>query len=160
MTVYCPMFLGQWGYVFSMGMVYLASKIRAIGAETQLFGDGDFERGRTWINYKQHAGYKIAGVGFSLGNTSLTYLLATGVHTDAALCIAMSLYAGPNNQQIKQSSSPRRCLWFDPDRDEQMSAGGQQLQWDQKVEVHIPHFYMPMHPTVVAGVLAEVKKLQ
>jgi hypothetical protein len=154
------MFLGQFGYTFSMGMVYLANKLRGIGADTQIFSYKEFERGRDWIKYKQHHSIKVVGIGFSLGNTSLTYLLNTGTTTDAALCIAMSLYAGPNNRQITHLACPRRCLWFNPDRDEQMSAGGQQLTWDQKVEVHIPHFYMPMHPTVVAGVLAEVKKLQ
>jgi hypothetical protein len=160
MTVYCPMFLGQWGYTFSMGMVYLAAKIRGIGAETQLFSYKDFDRARSWIEFKQHHDYKIAGIGFSLGNTSLTYLLASGTYVEAALCIAMSLYAGPNNRQISSGHAPRRCLWFNPAKDEQMSAGGQQLVWEQKTEVHTPHLFMPMHPTVVNGVLAEIRKLQ
>ena len=62
--IFAPFIMGQFGYVFSMGMVYLSSKVKALGLETALYTYGSYERVRSDIRYKRANGYAIAGFGF------------------------------------------------------------------------------------------------
>lgn len=150
--VYCPIFLGQGGYVFSMGMVEVARRLRAAGAETEIFKYKDFERARRAIRERRRSGYRIAGVGFSLGNTALT-LLAQREHFDAVLCIAESVYAGPNNYPVKRVD--RAVLWRNST--EPLSAAGGESGFDQIHELRSPHLMMPT--AAADGVVSEVKDL-
>ena len=152
--VYCPLFLGQGGYLFSMGMVGVARKLRAIGAETQAFSYGDYERARSFIRGRRIGGRKIAGVGFSLGCTALTYL-ALEEKFELVLCIAASAMAGPNNHPVNHSNIDRSVLWRNPT--EALSAGGADRGFDMIVDLYAPHLLMPGR--AADSVVAEVKRL-
>jgi hypothetical protein len=71
---YAAFFLGQGGYLFSWGIPYLASQARGLGTETDIFEYSDVKAAWALVNRKKKDGYKIALVGYSLGNTTITYL--------------------------------------------------------------------------------------
>src|SRR3979409_1279147 len=71
---YAAFFLGQGGYLFSWGIPYLASQARELGMETDIFRYSELRPAWSKISAKKKDGYKIALVGYSLGNTTITYL--------------------------------------------------------------------------------------
>ena len=152
--VFCACFLGQGGYTFSMGMVLVAKKLRGIGAETQTFKYHEFELARAAIRRKRRDGYRVTAIGFSLGCTSATYLALTEP-LDALLCIAESVYAGPNNHPVSNANVKRSVLWRNST--EKLSAAGGDLGFDQIIELRAPHVMMPVK--AADAVVNEVKQL-
>src|ERR1700704_5183411 len=71
---YAAFFLGQGGYLFSWGIPYLASQAQELGMEADIFAYSDVKQAWKKITQKKKEGYKIALVGYSLGNTTVTWL--------------------------------------------------------------------------------------
>ena len=154
MKVFCACFLGQGGRVFSGGVLILARKLRNAGCKVEVFRYTEYEAARVSIKTHRALGYKIVGVGFSLGCTAVTYLALTE-QFDAVLCIAESVYAGPNNHAIQQKNVKRSVLWRNST--EPLSAAGGNLGFDRVVELRAPHLLMPVY--AAGAVVDEVMKL-
>ena len=65
---YAAFFLGQGGYWFSWGIPYLASQAQELGMEAEIFEYSAVKEAWKKITRKKKDGYKIALVGYSLGN--------------------------------------------------------------------------------------------
>ena len=97
---YAAFFLGQGGYLFSWGIPYLASQARELGMETDIFGYSDV--GTAWrkISRKKQDGYKIALVGYSLGNTC-----GSEVQSQCVVCRRWVVSAVPSSPDCTTNAS-------------------------------------------------------
>jgi hypothetical protein len=150
---YAAFFLGQGGYLFSWGIPYLASQARELGMETDIFGYTDVRTAWSKITRKKKDGYKIALVGYSLGNTTITYLQR---YLAVDLVLAISESSLGRNHPIKKENTRRSVLWHGPDF---LSNAGLRDGFDKVNYVESSHLWMDVDPGVVKGVLGELKDL-
>ena len=150
---YAAFFLGQGGYLFSWGVPYLASQAQEMGMETDIFEYSAVKEAWAKIKQKKKDGYKIALVGYSLGNTTITWLQRY-LTVDLLLAVAESSLG--NNHPIKRENTRRSVLWYGPDF---LSNAGQQDGFDKINYVNNFHLGMNVDPRVVSGVLQELKDL-
>jgi hypothetical protein len=150
---YAGFFLGQGGYWFSWGMPYLASQAQELGMETDIYEYTQVKEAWAKIKEKKKDGYKIALVGFSLGNTTITWLQHY-LEVDLLLSIAESSLG--NNHPINRSNTKRSVLWYGPDF---LSNAGLQDGFDETNYVNNLHLAMNIDPRVVSGVLGELRDL-
>jgi hypothetical protein len=150
---YAAFFLGQGGYLFSWGIPYLASRARELGLETEIFGYSDVTAASRKIAGKKKHGYKIALVGYSLGNTTITYL-QTYLEVDLLLAISESSLG--RNHPIRKENTKRAVLWHGPDL---LSNAGLKDGFDKINYVDDSHLWMGVDPRVAKAVLDELKEL-
>jgi hypothetical protein len=150
---YAAFFLGQGGYLFSWGIPYLASQARGLGMETDIFGYSDVRAAWTKISRKKKDGYKVALVGYSLGNTTITYLQK---YLEVDLLLAISESSLGRNHPIKKENTRRSVLWYGPDF---LSNAGLKDGFDKINYVDESHLWMDVDARVVNGVLGELKDL-
>jgi hypothetical protein len=150
---YAAFFLGLGDYLFSWGIPVLESEARKLGLATDVFKLTDVEPARTSIVRKRRDGYKIALVGFSLGNTTATYL-QTQLAVDLLLAISESSLG--DNHPIKKENTKRAVLWYGPDP---LSNAGVQDGFDEINYIESLHLMIPLDRRVVKGVLDELKGL-
>jgi hypothetical protein len=150
---YAGFFLGQGGYWFSWGMPYLALQAQELGMETDIYEYTQVREAWTKIKQKKKDGYKIALVGFSLGNTTITWLQRY-LEVDLLLSIAESSLG--NNHPINRSNTKRSVLWYGPDF---LSNAGLQDGFDETNYVVNLHLAMNIDPRVVSGVVGELRDL-
>ena len=150
---YAAFFLGQGGYLFSWGIPYLASQARGLGAETDIFEYSDVKTAWAQVSRKKKDGYKIALVGYSLGNTTITYLQR---YLEVDLLLAISESSLGQNHRIKKENTRRSVLWYGPDF---LSNAGVEDGFDKVNYVEAFHLWMNVDPRVVNGVLGELQDL-
>jgi hypothetical protein len=102
---------------------------------------------------KRKDGYKIALVGYSLGNTTTTYLQR---HLPVDLLLAISESSLGRNRPIKKENTKRSVLWYGPDV---LSNAGVHDGFDVTNYIESLHPLMDVDPRVVRGVLDELKSL-
>ena len=146
---YAAFFLGQGGYWFSWGMPYLASQAQELGVETDIFEYSAVKEAWKRISQKKKDGYKIALVGYSLGNTTITYLQRYLV---VDLLLAISESSLGRNHPINRINTRRSVLWYGPDF---LSNAGLNDGFDKVNYVADPHLLMNVDPRVVDGVLGD-----
>jgi hypothetical protein len=151
--IYVAFFLGHGGYLFSWGIPCLASEAQKLGLVTDIFSYTDVSAAWTNIVRKRDEGYKIALVGYSLGNTTATYLQN---HLAVDLLLAISESSLGQNHPIKRENVRRSVLWYGPDM---LSNAGVHDGFDQTNYIENTHLLMDTDPRVVAGVLGELKRL-
>jgi len=151
--VYAAFFLGQGGYVFSWGIPLLESEARKLGLATDVFSYTDLKPAWTTILRKRKDGYKIALVGYSLGNTTATYLQR---YLAVDLLLAISESSLGRNHPIKKENTKRSVLWYGPDM---LSNAGVHDGFDETNYIESMHLLMDIDPRVVRGVLNELKRL-
>jgi hypothetical protein len=152
--VYAAFFLGQGGYLFSLGVPRLAARARAIGIETDVYRYTEADRARLNLSAKHATGRKIALVGYSLGCTTTTWL-QTQMRVDLLCAIAESSLA--QNHPISKANTRRSVLWAGPGF---LSDAGTTSGFDQVHAVEAPHLWMDFSPRVTDGVLAELATLK
>lgn len=150
---YAAFFLGQGGYLFSWGIPRLEQEARKLGFTTDVFSYTDVTAAWTNIVRKRKEGYKIALVGYSLGNTTTTYLQR---HLAVDLLLAISESSLGQNHPIKKENTKRSVLWYGPDM---LSNAGGNDGFDQANYIESMHLLMDIDPRVVSGVLDELKHL-
>jgi len=150
---YAAFFLGQGGYLFSWGIPALESEARKLGLATDVFSYTDVTPAWTNIVHKRKDGYKIALVGYSLGNTTATYLQR---HLAVDLLLAISESSLGRNHPIKKANTKRSVLWYGPDM---LSNAGVHDGFDKTNYVETAHLLMDVDPRVVRGVLDELRSL-
>jgi hypothetical protein len=150
---YAAFFLGQGGYWFSWGIPYLASQAQELGMETDVFEYSAVKEAWKKITQKKKDGYKIALVGYSLGNTTITWLQR---YLAVDLLLAISESSLGQNHPIKRENTRRSVLWYGPDF---LSNAGLQDGFDKINYVGNLHLMMNVDPRVVNGVLGELKDL-
>jgi hypothetical protein len=150
---YAAFFLGQGGYLFSWGIPLLESVARQLGLATDIFSYTDVKPAWTNIVRKRNDGYKIALVGYSLGNTTTTYLQR---HLAVDLLLAISESSLGRNHPIKKENTKRSVLWYGPDM---LSNAGVHDGFDVTNYIESLHLLMDVDPRVVRGVLDELKSL-
>jgi hypothetical protein len=150
---YAAFFLGQGGYLFSWGIPLLESSARKLGFATDVFSYTDLNPAWTSIVRKRKDGYKIALVGYSLGNTTTTYLQR---HLAVDLLLAISESSLGRNHPIKKENTKRSVLWYGPDM---LSNAGVHDGFDETNYVENLHLLMDLDPRVVRGVVDELKNL-
>jgi hypothetical protein len=150
---YAAFFLGQGGYWFSWGIPYLASQAQEFGMETEIFEYSAVKEAWKKIARKKTDGYKIALVGYSLGNTTITWLQR---YLAVDLLLAISESSLGQNHQIKRENTRRSVLWYGPDF---LSNAGLQDGFDKINYVRNLHLMMNVDPRVVSGVLDELRDL-
>jgi hypothetical protein len=151
---YVAFFLGQGGYLFSWGIPYLAAQTRELGMEADVFGYSDVSAAWTKIKRKKAAGYRIALVGYSLGNTATTYI-QNHMKIDLLLAIAQSSLAP--NQSINKQNTRRSVLWHGPDI---LSNAGVKNGFDETKYVGDFHLLIDVDPRVTRDVLGELKRMR
>lgn len=149
--VYAAFFLGQGGYMFSWGVSHLEQETRKLGITTRVYDYSDVSTAWADIARKRKQGYRIALVGYSLGNTTTTYL-QQHVSVDLLLAIAESSL-GMNHPVIKRNTR-RAVLWWGPDT---LSNAGTRDGFDVTNYVDNTHLLMDVDSRVVTGVLAELR---
>jgi hypothetical protein len=150
---YAAFFLGQGGYLFSWGIPYLASQAQELGMETDIFAYSQVREAWKKITRKKTDGYKIALVGYSLGNTTITYLQQYLV---VDLLLAISESSLGLNHPIKRENTRRSVLWYGPDL---LSNAGLQDGFDKINYVNNSHLWMNVDSRVVSSVLGELQDL-
>jgi hypothetical protein len=150
---YVAFFLGQGGYLFSWGIPLLESGARKLGLATDVFSYTDLTPAWTNIVRKRKEGYKIALVGYSLGNTTATYLQR---YLAVDLLLAISESSLGRNHEIKKENTKRSVLWYGPDM---LSNAGVHDGFDKINYIDTVHLLMDIDPRVVSGVLDELKSL-
>jgi hypothetical protein len=150
---YAAFFLGQGGYWFSWGIPYLASQAQELGMETDIFEYSDVKEAWKKITRKKKDGYKIALVGYSLGNTTITWLQR---YLAVDLLLAISESSLGRNHPITRENTRRSVLWYGPDF---LSNAGLQDGFDKVNYVVNFHLMMNVDPRVVDGVLSELRDL-
>jgi hypothetical protein len=150
---YAAFFLGQGGYLFSWGIPLLASEARKLGLTTDVFSYSDVNLAWESILRKRREGYKIALVGYSLGNTTATYLQSR-LAVDLLLAIAESSLG--RNHPIRKENTKRSVLWHGPDT---LSSAGVRDGFDETIYIENSHLLMDVDPRVVRGVLDELRNL-
>ena len=150
--VWAGFFFGQFGAIASMGVVYMASQARKLDIATDTFNYGEVARAAARLDQMRAAGYKIALVGYSLGNTTTTYLQLDR-DVDLLLAVAMSTLGA--NHPIRRAK--RSVLWRGSGV---LSSAGGNLGFAVTHDVlGVPHLLMDWTPTVLKGVQAEVALL-
>jgi hypothetical protein len=150
---YVAFFLGQGGYLFSWGIPLLESGARKLGLATDVFSYTDVQPAWTNIVRRRKDGYKIALVGYSLGNTTATYLQR---HLAVDLLLAIAESSLGRNHPIKKEHTKRSVLWYGSDA---LSNGGVHDGFDEINYIETLHLLMDVDPRVVRGVLDELKRL-
>jgi hypothetical protein len=150
---YVAFFLGQGDYLFSWGIPVLESEARKLGLATDVFSYTDVTAAWTSIVRRRNDGYKIALVGYSLGNTTATYLQR---HLPVDLLLAISESSLGRNHPIKKENTRRAVLWYGPDM---LSNAGVHDGFDDINYIDTSHLMMDLDPRVVTGVLDELKSL-
>jgi len=150
---YSAFFLGQGGYLLSWGIPVLESGARKLGLATDVFSYTDLKLAWTNIVRKRKDGYKIALVGYSLGNTTTTYLQR---HLAVDLLLAIAESSLGRNHPIKKENTKRSVLWYGPDM---LSNAGVHDGFDETNYIENLHLLMDIDPRVVSGVLGELKSL-
>jgi hypothetical protein len=150
---YAAFFLGQGGYLLSWGIPLLESEARKLGLATDVFSYTDLASAWTSIVRKRKEGYKIALVGYSLGNTTATYLQR---YLTVDLLLAISESSLGRNHPIKKENTKRAVLWYGPDL---LSNAGVHDGFDETNYIESLHLLMDIDPRVMRGVLDELKRL-
>src|SRR5215467_16201258 len=150
---YSAFFLGQGGYLLSWGIPVLESGARKLGLATDVFNYTDLKSAWTNIVRKRKDGYKIALVGYSLGNTTTTYLQR---HLAVDLLLAIAESSLGRNHPIEKKNTKRAVLWYGPDM---LSNAGVHDGFDETNYIETLHLLMDLDPRVVSGVLDELKSL-
>jgi hypothetical protein len=150
---YAAFFLGQGGYLFSWGIPLLEREARKLGLATDVFSYTDVNPAWASIVRKRKDGYKVALVGYSLGNTTATYLQSR-VPVDLLLAISESSLG--RNHPIKKQNTRRSVLWYGPDM---LSNAGVHDGFDETNYIENMHLFMDVDPRVVRGVLGELERL-
>jgi hypothetical protein len=150
---YAAFFLGQGGYVFSWGIPLLAWEARKMGFATDVFSYNDVTAAWTNIVRMRNDGYRIALVGYSLGNTTATYLQR---HLPVDLLLAISESSFGRNHPVKKENTRRSVLWYGPDT---LSNAGIYDGFDDINYINRSHLLMDLDSRVVRGVLDELKSL-
>jgi hypothetical protein len=150
---YAAFFLGQGGYLFSWGIPLLEAEARKLGLATDVFSYTDVKPAWTNIVSKRKDGYKIALIGYSLGNTTATYLQR---HLVVDLLLAISESSLGRNHPIKKENTKRSVLWYGPDM---LSNAGVHDGFNETNYIENLHLLMDLDPRVVRSVLDELKIL-
>jgi hypothetical protein len=150
---YVAFFLGLGDYVFSWGIPLLEAEARKLGFATDVFRFNEVDAARTSIVRKRKEGYKIALVGYSLGNAAATYLQSQ-LAVDLLIAISESSLAG--NHPIKKENTRRSVLWYGPDL---LSNAGVDDGFDETNYIESLHLLMPLNSRLVRGVVNELKSL-
>lgn len=150
---YVAFFLGQGGYLFSWGVPRLESEARKLGFATDVFSYTDVNSAWASIVRRRREGYKIALVGYSLGNTTATYLQQ---HLPVDLLLAISESSLGLNHPVSRRNTKRSVLWYGPDA---LSNAGVHDGFDETRYVANTHLLMDLDPRVVSGVRDELKNL-
>jgi hypothetical protein len=150
---YVAFFLGQGGYLFSWGIPLLEAEARKLGLATDVFSYTDVAAAWANIVRKRMDGYRIALVGYSLGNTTATYLQR---HLQVDLLLAISESSLGRNHPIRKENTRRSVLWYGPDT---LSNAGVYDGFDDVNYIDRMHLLMDLDPRVVTGVLKELKGL-
>jgi hypothetical protein len=151
--VYVAFFLGQGGYLFSWGIPLLESEARRLGLATDVFNYTDVAAAWANIVRRRKEGYRIALVGYSLGNTTATYLQR---HLAVDLLLAISESSLGRNHPIEKKNTRRAVLWWGPDA---LSNAGFYDGFDDVNYIDRSHLLMDLDPRVVRGVLDELRSL-
>ena len=150
---YVAFFLGQGGYIFSWGIPYLAAQAQSLGIETEIFRYYELRSAWKTISQKKAEGYKIGLVGYSLGNTTATYLQK---HLEVDLVLAVAQSSLGRNHLIKKRNTRRSVLWYGSDF---LSNAGLRNGFDEINYVYNTHSLMDVDPRVVKPVLDELQDL-
>jgi hypothetical protein len=150
---YVAFFLGQGGYLFSWGIPLLESKARQLGFATDIFSYTDVSAAWTNIVRRRKGGYKIALVGYSLGNTTATYLQR---YLPVDLLVAIAESSLGRNSPINKNNTKRSVLWYGPDM---LSNAGVYDGFNETRYVDSVHVLMDIDPRVMSGVFDELKNL-
>src|SRR6516165_3132331 len=150
---YAAFFLGQGGYLFSWGIPLLESGARKLGLATDVFSYTDLKPAWTNVVRKRKDGYKIALVGYSLGNTTATYLQR---HLAVDLLLAIAESSLGQNHPVKKENARRSVLWYGLDT---LSNAGVHDGFDETNYIESTHILMDVDPRVVTGVLDELRRL-
>src|SRR5260370_8276588 len=72
--IYCALFLGQGGRIFSGGVMDIARRLRAMGCTVDVFAYTNIQTAHARIDWFRAHGHLIVFFGFSLGTSTVTYL--------------------------------------------------------------------------------------
>lgn len=151
---YVAFFLGQGGYLFSWGIPTLASRAHQLGIEADIFQYYDLRAVWKKLARKKKQGYKVALVGYSLGNTTATYIQK---HIEIDLLLAIAQSSLGRNHRISKGNTKRSVLWWGPDF---LSNAGRKNGFDETNYINNLHLWIDVDPRVVNGVLAELWDLK
>lgn len=151
---YVAFFMGQGGYVFSWGIPMLAARVHALGLEADIFHYYDLRAAWKKLARKKKQGYKVALVGYSLGNTTTTYIQK---HVEIDLLLAIAQSSLGRNYRINKGHTKRSVLWWGPDF---LSNAGLRNGFDEINYINNLHLWIDVDPRVVNSVLAELWDLK
>jgi hypothetical protein len=158
--VYLAAIMGQGGWLTSYGVARMAKTTEQLGIQADVFAYGDTDKIAAAVDAHRTTGYLIAGLGYSLGVSALTYAQSSfsghvGRKFDLVLCVAGSRLG--QNYPIDHAKTTRSVLWRGPGV---LSGAGGDLGFDVVHDVAgAPHLWMDFAPEVATGVEAELGSL-
>ena len=164
MSTYAALVRGQGGFLTSPGIDLLAADARRQGVVADVFNYSDWVAIEAVIRQRRGMGDKVAVVGFSLGNSTGTYL-GTRDRIDLLICIFESSFAAnypPDHDNVGHS-----VLFRGPGALSDADVG----MFDEVIEVPnvvaaipilgdvVSHLAGQFSPIIVDGVLQRLAKL-
>lgn len=153
---------GQGGIVTSFGMDVLGARIRKMGIECEVINYSEWQAGDQLIREKQKAGYKIALIGYSLGNSTITYL---GTFEKIDLLVAIFESSLGQNYAINHVNVGHSVLYYGQDF---LSNAGQNDNFNEKHYVEVTPITIPVFDhllgqaegVIINGTLSQLATLQ
>lgn len=153
---------GQGGFVTGWGMDILGAQIRKIGVTCEVVDYTDWQAADQLLREYQKAGYKIALIGYSLGNSTITYL---GTFEKIDLIVAIFESTLGQNYKINHVNVGHAVLYYGQDF---LSSAGQDDGFNEKHYVEVTPITIPVfdhllgqgEKVVLEGTLSQLAKLQ
>lgn len=160
--VHVSIFLGQGGWTTSAGFGHLSYLLGKLGVECDVYRYQDYQLADTKIKEKLKDGYKIAVLGFSLGNSAGTYL-GTFDHIDLLICLFESSLA--QNYKINHHNVVHSVLYHGQDF---LSNAGWADGFDERINVEITPVTIPVldhllgqfDQSIINGITTRIYNLQ
>lgn len=160
--VFCICFRGQGGFFTSFGIDILGGEIRKLGVECEVLNYQDWQTADQLIRQKRAAGYLIALVGYSLGNSTETYL---ATFEKINLLVAIFESSLGQNYKIIPANVAYSVLYYGQDF---LSNAGQEDGFNEKHFVEVTPFTIPIFDhllgqaerVVIQGTLNLLARLQ
>jgi hypothetical protein len=154
-SVYCALFLGQFGETLSWGIEPLAKSLRELGCMADVYDYQNYQQAEARCFAQRKTGAKIALIGFSLGDSTATYIQES-MPTDLLICIAESSLA--RNYKVNKKNTKRSILFHGADF---LSNAGLDAGFDKVFELpwYDLHLGADVDPKVFEITQLEVKAL-
>lgn len=156
--VFAAFFLGAGGALLSPGIVAMANAAHAAGIQTDVFDYHQY--GTAAIEIERWRDAKVALIGYSGGCSAVTYMQSPAMNVKCDLLVALAESRLCMNYPIDHGNTKRSILYHGDFPLDFLSTDGEKDGFDVINHTRMIHLGIQLVPSIHAGVLAELGKLQ